>query len=189
MSLSSDFKNSPQVWIMTHTYLVIQGNNPSGPAFTTGTASFRFEDANTGPGTCFLRKAGLLDFDCFKAFLLTAAPNSDNSFALPNDVDLFLTADMHGCQFFAYGADRNHLTVEHNNYITTPASYGVRHGVVTGGVHATTIALRPVTAPQPAADEYNFALGANVVGLRKDDGWHFFVRTSTTQAYGGTREL
>ena len=69
MSLSSDFKNSPQVWIMTHTYLVIQGNNPTGPKFATGTGKFKFVDANTGPGTCFLEKSGGLSFDYFNAFL------------------------------------------------------------------------------------------------------------------------
>ena len=90
--------------------------------------------------------AGLFDFDAFKAFLLTAAPNPDNSCALPNDVDLFLTADMRGCQFLAYGADRNNLKVEHNNCIAAPANYGARHGAVAGGGHATMISLRPVAA-------------------------------------------
>ena len=71
-------------------------------------------------GAC---SAGLVDFDGFKAFLPTAAPNADNSCALPNDVDFFLTADMRGCQFLAYGADRNNLTVEHDNCIAAPVCY------------------------------------------------------------------
>ncbi|MEM7422294.1 MAG: hypothetical protein AAF334_01150 [Pseudomonadota bacterium] len=189
MSITSEFTASPQVWIMTHTYLVLQGNNPAGPNFNTGSQYVRFTDANTGPGTCFLESASWFSLDRFKAFLLTADPNSDNSHALPNDVNFFLTADMHGCQFLAYGADRNNLTVEHNNYFANPANYAVQHAAINGGGHNVMIALRPANVAAPAADQYNFPMGANVVGVRKADGWHFYVRVSTTQAYGGTREL
>ena len=28
-----------------------------------------------------------------------------------------------------------------------------------------------------------------MVGVRKADGWHFFVRVATTQHFGGTREI
>jgi len=83
-SLTTEFNASPQRFIMTHTILVIAGGNPAQPNFRTGIGRFRLEDANTGPGTCFLRNASFTTFDRFNAFLLFAAPNNDNVAALPN---------------------------------------------------------------------------------------------------------
>jgi len=188
-TISEDFVACPPRFIMTHTILVLIGGNPLAPNFQTGTGRFFLEDANTGPGTCFLRNAPFLSLDRFDAFLLFAGPNGNNTAALPNNVGLFLTSDMHGCQFMAYGPDRNNLTVEHNNFIGDPTQYATRYATIQAQNHAVFIALRPVQNAQPAANEYNFQLGANVIGMRKADGWHFFVRIATTEAYGGTREL
>lgn len=188
-SLTESFNDSPQVFIMSHTILVLAGGNPAQPNFQTGTGRFLLEDANTGPGTCFLRNASLLTWDRFNAFLLFAGPNAANAAALPNDVDRFITNDLSGCQFMAYGPDRNNLTVEHNNYIANNAQYALQYAAIQAQNHAVFIALRPVNNANPNADEYNFQLGANVVGVRKADGWHFYVRVATTQHYGGTREL
>jgi len=89
----------------------------------------------------------------------------------------------------AYGADRHNLTVEHNNYINNNAQYAARYAQIQAQNHPIFVALRPVNNPKPNPDEYNFLLGANVVGVRKADSWHFFVRVATTQQYGGTREI
>ena len=55
--------------------------------------------------------------------------NNNNLYALPTqqpDEYYMLTDAMNGCQFLAYGPDRQHVTVEHNNYIDTPANYVTR---------------------------------------------------------------
>jgi hypothetical protein len=188
-SLTQEFDASPQTFIMTHSILVLGGGNPAQPNFQTGAGKFVLEDANTGPGTCFLRKASYIAWDYFNAFLLFASPNNDNVAALPNTVDRFVTNDLSGCQFMAYGPSRDNLTVEHNNQIANNALYAARYAQIQAQHHVIFIALRPVNNANPNADEYNFQLGANVVGVRKADGWHFFVRVATTQHFGGTREI
>ena len=40
-----------------------------------------------------------------------------------NTVDRFVTNDLSGCQFMAYGPSRDNLTVEHNNQIANNALY------------------------------------------------------------------
>ncbi len=95
-SLTQEFDASPQTFIMTHSILVLGGGNPSQPNFQTGAGKFVLEDANTGPGTCFLRKASYIAWDYFKAFLLFASPNNDNVAALPNTVDRVVTDDLSG---------------------------------------------------------------------------------------------
>lgn len=188
-SLTQEFNESPQRFIMTHTILVLAGGNPAAPNFQTGIGRFLLEDANTGPGTCFLRNASFFTWDRFNAFLLFAGPNNDNVAALPNTVDRFITNDLSGCQFMAYGPDRHTLTVEHNNHIANNAQYAIRYAHIQAQNHPVFIALRPVNNAHPGHDQYNFPLGANVVGVRKANGWHFFVRVATTQHYGGTREI
>ncbi len=187
-SLTEEFNVSPQRFIATHTILVIGGGNPAQPNFQTGIGRFTLEDANTGPGTCFLRNASFFTWDRFNAFLLFASPNNHNVSVLPNTVDRFITNDLSGCQFMAYGPDRHNLTVEHNNHIADNTQYALRYAEIQAENHPVFIALRPVNNDHPNPDQYNWMLGANVVGVRKDDGWHFFVRVATTQQHRATRE-
>jgi hypothetical protein len=102
----------------------------------------------------------------------------------------FLTADMSGCQFLAYGPDRNNLTVEHNNYFGPgAASYVARYNLIHGAGHAVFMALRPSAVVTAQADEYYIIEGANVIGVKKPDGWHFYARTRTDRGFGPTKEL
>lgn len=191
MSVTSEFAASPQVWIMTHRFVTPAASYVGAPgALPTGDGRFRFEDAGAGGGGNLLRVAGLLSFDYFNAFYLGAAPNQDNRIGLSNTNTLFLTADLSGCQFLAYGPDRNNLTVEHNNYFAVGgATYINRYNLVRGANHNVFIALRPSTVVTQHADEYYIIEGANIVGVKKPDGWHFYARTRTDRAFGPTREL
>jgi hypothetical protein len=192
MSVTSEFEASPQKWIMTHRFVTPTASYVGAPgALATGNGSFKFEDAGAGGGGNLLRTAGWSDLaNYFNAFFLSAQPNQDNSVALSNTNNLFLTADMSGCQFLAYGPDRNNLTVEHNNYFTGGgATYLNRYNLVHGAGHNIFVALRPSAGVTQAANEYYIIEGANVVGVKKGDGWHFYSRTRTDRGYGPTREL
>jgi len=194
VSLTSEFDANPQVWIMTHRFIVPLASYVGAPgSIHTGIGRFRFEETNAGPGGSLLKTAnGLLDFDYFHGFFLAADPNNDNSIALPNTTTKFVTCDLSGCQFLAYGPNRNNLTVEHNNYLNLGAvNYPNRYNLINGQGHAVFMALRPnfnPAVPVPG-DEYNPLNGANVVGVQKGDGWHFYARKRTDQQFGSTVEL
>jgi hypothetical protein len=97
---------------------------------------------------------------------------------------------MSGCQFLAYGPNRNHLTVEHNNYFRSGgATYVKRYNQVQGAGHAIFISLWPSANVTQYPDEYYIIEGANVVGVKKADRCHFYSRTRTDSGYGPTREL
>lgn len=192
MSVTSEFEARPQTWIMTHRFVTPAASYVGAAgALPTGDHSFRFEDAGAGGGGNLLRLAKWQDMlDYFNAFYLGAAPNQDNSVALSNTNNLFLTADLSGCQFLAYGPDRNNLTVEHNNYFAGGgATYLARYNLVHGGGHNVFIALRPSAIPTQQANEYYIIEGANIIGVRKADGWHFYARTRTDRGFGPTQEL
>ncbi len=105
-----------------------------------------------------------------RAYYLLGLPNNNNSYALPNDVPFMITMHLSGCQFMAYGPDRDHVTVEHNNYITAPGNYALRQGVVAAANHAFFFQVRPGIEYQPMQL-------ANVVGIRGGTGWQFYLRT------------
>ncbi|GLQ98824.1 hypothetical protein [Dyella mobilis] len=192
MSVTSDFSGSPQTWIMTHRFVTPTASYiGAAGALATGNGSFRFEDAGAGGGGNLLKPAGWKDLlDYFNAFYLGATPNQNNNIALSNQNSLFLTADLSGCQFLAYGPDRNNLTVEHNNFFAGGnAAYVARYNLIQGAGHAVFIALRPSAIATQQADEYYIIEGANIIGVKKADGWHFYARTRTDRAFGPTREL
>lgn len=192
MSVTSEFAASPQTWIMTHRFVTPAASYVGAPgAMPTGNGSFRFEDAGAGGGGNLLKIAGWTDLlDYFNAFYLSALPNQANNVALSNANTLFLTADLSGCQFLAYGPDRNNLTVEHNNYFAGGgATYQARYNLIQGAGHNVFIALRPSSIVTQQADEYYIIEGANIVGVKKADGWHFYARTRTDRGFGPTREL
>jgi hypothetical protein len=195
VSVTSEFDANPQVWIMTHRFVVPIASYVGAPgSIPTGVGRLKFhEDPFGALGGCLLRLApDLNDADCAYAFFLAAAPNNDNSAALPNGTPRFLTCDLSGCQFLAYGPNRNNLTVEHNNYVGGGGvNYTNRYNLINGQGHAVFIALRPnFAAPQfPAVDEYDPTLGANVVGVYTGTGWHFYARKKTDRQFGPTVEL
>jgi hypothetical protein len=192
MSVTSEFNANPQTWIMTHRFVTPAASYVGAPgALPTGDGSFRFEDAGAGGGGNLLRIAGWGDvLDYFNAFYLSAAPNQNNNVALSNTNNRFLTADLSGCQFLAYGPNRLNLTVEHNNHLAGgAAAYLARYNLIQGAGHAVFIALRPSAIVTRQADEYYIVEGANIVGVKKADGWHFYARTRTDRGFGPTTEL
>ena len=192
MSVTSEFEASPQTWIMTHRFVTPTASYVGAAgALATGNGSFRFEDAGAGGGGNLLKIAKWTDLaNYFNAFFLAAAPNQANSIALSNTNSLFLTADMSGCQFLAYGPDRNNLTVEHNNYFAGgAAAYTAQYNAIQGAGHTIFIALRPSPAVTQQAGEYYIIEGANVVGIKKATGWHFYARTRTDRGFGPTQEI
>ena len=192
MSVTSDFAASPQTWIMTHRFVTPTASYVGAAgALSTGDGSFKFEDAGAGGRGYLLKQVRWRDMlDYFHAFYLSALPNQNNAAALSNQHSLFLTADLSGCQFLAYGPDRHHLTVEHNNYFAGGhAAYQARYDFIRSAGHNIVLALRPSAKETQQADEYYIIEGANIVGLKKADGWHFYARTRTDRAFGPTREL
>lgn len=191
MTVNSEFAANPALWIMTHRYVVPTASYVGAPgALPTGDGAFLFEATDRGVNGYILRTAGWSAlFDYFNAFYLAALPNQDNNVALTNTSSLFLTADLSGCQFLAYGPDRNNLTVEHNNYIGGGVTYAGRYAAIQGANHAVFMALRPSTVVTANADEYYIIEGANIVGQKRADGWHFFARKRSDRGFGPTNEL
>jgi hypothetical protein len=104
------------------------------------------------------------------AYFLLANPNNLNVQALPNNVRFMFTNHLNGCQFLAYGPNRNNLTVEHNNWLAGPAAnYPNRVNAIAAAGHAYFFRVRP-------GIDYNIMQGANVVGVRGGGGWQFYVR-------------
>lgn len=192
MSVSTEFASDPVTWITTHRFVTPTASYVGAPgAFTTGDGSFKFEDAGAGGGGYLLKKAGTFDLvNYFNAFYLAALPNNDNTAVLTSAHSRFLNADLSGCQFLAYGTSRSALTVEHNNYFAGgAATYAGRYAQITGMGYNIVISLRPSPGPTANAHEYNILEGANVVGIKQADGWHFHVRKQTDRAVGTTMEL
>lgn len=112
-----------------------------------------------------------------RAYYLKPAPNAENSHVLPNDVSYMFTDTMNGCQFLAYGPDRNNVTVEHNNYFGgTAANYVTRRNLIQGAGHAFYWEVRP-------NQEYNPLQGAVVIGVRSGVGWQFYLRLNANMAF------
>lgn len=105
--------------------------------------------------------------------------NNANRYALPTqqpDKYYMLTDAMNGCQFLAYGPDRQHVTVEHNNYIDNPANYAVRLNAVQAQNNAYFFHISDGGNNIPAG-LYNSGQGINIVGEYSiTNGWRFWVR-------------
>ena len=188
--LNSLFLASPQRFMATHTINTPQGigNIKSTSLPRSGVGEFDLFARMGGTG---LGGAGAVELRTYTdtlmrhgnkihAFLLNALPNQDNKETLPVTVRIMLTNLLNGCQFMAYGPDRKHLTVEHNNYFGDRGQYSTHYNKIQGQPHAIFCALKPVMeTTTTAGDEYAVAGMANIVGVRADDGWHFFVRAPT----------
>jgi len=100
------------------------------------------------------------------SFFLKAIQDNVSQHALPNDVTFFFTDTLTGCQFLAYGPNRNSLTVEHNNSRTAGAvDFTARWN------NARTFAYH---IRVQRGIQYSAASVANVVGVRRPAGWRFY---------------
>jgi hypothetical protein len=159
MSLNSDFSANPAKFIIDHVVLVPGGINAG---------EGRFVLTENSAVSCLLK--GSTSVSDLRGFHAEPAPNDDNVFALPVTVDFMFTDLVNGCQFVAYGPDRQHVTVEHNNYIGNPGNYATRLATITAQNHAYFFSLRHNM-------DYDPMQGANVLGnYTRTNGWRFWVR-------------
>jgi len=113
------------------------------------------------------------------AYYAGARANNDNVQTLPNNVDFMFTMHMSGCQFLAYGPDRHHVTVEHNNYLD-----GVSGNYA---VHFDQLVLRhpsPLGFLFSVRPRIDYAGEAYVLGVRRGTGWWFYHRVPSATVTG-----
>lgn len=114
--------------------------------------------------------------------------NNNNEFALPTQQPgtyYMLTDQMNGCQFIAYGPDRQHVTVEHNNFINDPGQYALRLAAIQATHPAYLFHMTAGAANNINAGVYNSMQGVNIVGYyTAGAGWNFRVRDRVDQNNG-----
>ena len=189
--LNALFIANPTVFLKTHRIIVKLSNSRGQTKFQTGVGSFDLVDAKT-PGACFVEPYVDSFFrhgNRIGAFMLWGRPNQPNDTLLSNAVNYMVTINLSGCQFMAYGPDRNNLTVEHNNYLGENDEYANRYQQIQNQNNAIFCALRPSFNVNVDPDEYFVENGAMVVGWKKDDGWHFYARKNTHKVDGEVIEL
>ncbi|MCC3409690.1 MAG: hypothetical protein JGK17_29895 [Microcoleus sp. PH2017_10_PVI_O_A] len=114
--------------------------------------------------------------------------NNNNIYALPTQQKgtyYMITDGMNGCQFLAYGPDRQHITVEHNNFINDPANYDVRLKQIQQQNPKYLFHISAGSKDQIANGIYDRAHGINIVGeYTIINGWRFWVRDRVDQNQG-----
>jgi hypothetical protein len=105
--------------------------------------------------------------------------NNINEYALPTQQPgtyYMFTDAMNGCQFLAYGPDRQHVTVEHNNFIDDNDRYVERLQYITDQNYPYFYHISAGLNNIPNGT-YNFMQGVNIVGeYTVANGWYFSVR-------------
>ena len=123
-----------------------------------------------------------------RAYYAKPLANNNNEYALPTQIPspyFMLTDGMNGCQFIAYGPDRQHVTVEHNNFIANPANYATRLNQVQQQNHAYLFHISGGVNNQITNGTYNRMQGINIIGdYTKASGWRFWVRDRVDQNQG-----
>ncbi|HXC06993.1 MAG TPA: hypothetical protein VNZ86_19675 [Bacteroidia bacterium] len=168
MSLTTDFLANPIAFMRTQSILI--------PAQVTG-GNGHFQFAAQGAHAAVLQNAGAGNIPGYYA---QPVANNNNVFALPTQQPAtysMLTDAMNGCQFLAYGPDRQHITIEHNNFIGNPALYAARLNTITLQNHAYFLHLTATGVNNIPGGTYDPASGLNVVGqYTTANGWRFYVR-------------
>lgn len=163
------FKNDPIAFLQANTFV---GDDNS---FTGGSGVYTVNFKDVG-GRILLKKAEGTGTSskAFSAYYLKAVANDNNVGGnFPNGADIMFTSTIQGCQFLAYGASRAAPTVEHNNWIGTPANYDTRYNTVAAGA---THKVRFGNGNGYALDNYHTY---NIVGIKQTSGvWNFYVQTS-----------
>ena len=159
-----------------------------------GNHKFKFDARNDHAKTLVVDDAA----GPIQGYLLQASADSQNQIALPANEDNYymFTALLSGCQFMAYGPDNRHVTVEHNNCISSPcpavndAGYEGRLAAVRAENHPFIWVVSGVfgdraneaAAPNAAGDGYTYGnlYGGQVVGkFTQAGGWVFTLRDNT----------
>lgn len=124
-----------------------------------------------------------------------ALPDNDNLYALPtqNQEPYYMfTPQLNGCQFISYGSDHQHVTVEHNNYVSSPnpsEQYRQHWEEVEQKIQQHGYKYSYHVSASDMDDIENFKYkplhGINIVGeYTKASGWYFWIRDRVDQDTG-----
>ena len=126
----------------------------------------------------------LLPGNEIKAYYLASSYGEKKTLLLQDQADYFFTDTITGCQFAAYGNDRQRMTVVHSNYLNAPSAnaqsmaYSQDATQVRLGRFDNTAIFGQRNYRKggfrPGEDASNTVV--TVIGWRKDDGWHFYAR-------------
>lgn len=177
MSLTSDFLANQVTFMRTQAILIPAQIPPRG-------GNFQF--AAQGPNAALLQTAN--PNTNISGYYVHPIANNNNEYALPTQqagAYYMLTDAMNGCQFLAYGPDRQHVTVEHNNFIGNPANYAVRLAAIAAQHPAYFFHISAGANNNIPAGTYNAQQGINIVGQYSTaNGWRFWVRDRIDQNQG-----
>lgn len=177
MSLTSDFLNNHQNFMRTQAILI-----PAQIPARDG----RFRFIAQGANAALLQTS--TEATDIHGYYAQPVANNNNIYPLPTPQPgtyYMLTDGMNGCQFIAYGPDRQHITVEHNNFIGNPANYAARLAVITGQGHAYLFHISAGGNNNIPNGVYDPQQGINVVGeYTTINGWRFWVRDRLDQNQG-----
>ncbi|NEN97362.1 MAG: hypothetical protein F6K50_18070 [Moorea sp. SIO3I7] len=114
--------------------------------------------------------------------------NNENKYILPtqNQKPYYMFTDqMNGCQFIAYGPDRQHVTVEHNNFINDRTKYVVRLKEIQNQNPAYLFHMSAGANDDIVNSIYNSQHGVSIVAeYNSTNGWSFRVRDRVDQNQG-----
>lgn len=169
MSLTSDFLNNPQSFIRTRV-IGIPGGIPPRDG--------KFKLVENGTIAALLQTT--TESVRINGYYVRPLADNNNIYTLPTqqpDTYYMLTDLLNGCQFIAYGQDRQHLTVEHNNFISNPNNYAVRLANIQSQNYPYLWHLTATPQNNIPNGTYNPMQGANIIGeYTGANGWKFWVR-------------
>lgn len=177
MSLTSDFLNNHQGFMMGQAILI--------PAqIPAGNGNFQFQAQGAHAALVQTSAQGTN----IPGYYVKPVANNNNVFALPTQQPgtyYMLTDGMNGCQFIAYGPDRQHVTVEHNNFINNPLNYAARLNQVQQNNNPYLFNIGAGANDNVPTGIYDPAHGINIVGeYTTANGWRFWIRDRVDQNQG-----
>jgi hypothetical protein len=173
-SLAQQFLINP-VAFMHNRAILIPAQVPAGNG--------EFEFVAQGDAAAVLQRGMVIP-----GFYVKPVANNDNPFVLPTqhtEPYFMFTDAMNGCQLIAYGPDRQHLIVEHNNYIGLPANYAAHLAAIQATNPAYLFHMTAAMADNIPGQAYDPNHGSNIVGeYSRAGGWRFWVRDRFDQNQG-----
>lgn len=168
MSLTSDFLAN-HIDFMANKAILIPAQVPS--------KNQKLEFMPQGDHAAYLKVTDKSVF--IPGYYVHPVANNNNEYALPTQQPgtyYMFTDAMNGCQFLAYGPDRQHVTVEHNNFIGNNDLYAERLQYIAGKNYAYFYHISAGINNIPNGT-YNPMQGVNIVGnYTVANGWSFRVR-------------
>ncbi len=164
MGLNQEFMQSPEEFLKKHVILVSAQRFNKG----SGVMDLEFIPISDGVQVSLIPAQG--DRTMRGYFLQVVQDRSVR--CKPEDltgVGFFFTDTLTGCQFLAFGAPSNPI-IEHNNSSKGGGPDFAKHNRLAQGVNGWKISVEPGIDYHPA-DEW-----ANVVGVRRNNGWEFVLQ-------------